>query len=47
MVNALNAVRRDAESRGVRVEDPGGGKGESGGRKGGGKGLEVERDELR
>jgi len=47
MVNALNAVRRDAESRGVRVEDPGGAKGESGGRKGGGKGLEVERDELR
>ena len=37
MVNALNAVRRDAESRGVRVEDPGGGKGESGGRKGEGR----------
>jgi hypothetical protein len=47
MVNALNAVRRDAESRGVRVEDPGGGKGEWGGRRGEGKGVEVERDELR
>ena len=47
MVNALNAVRRDAESRGVRVDDPGGGKGVGRGRRGGEKGVEVERDELR
>ena len=46
MVNALNAVRRDAESRGVRVDDPGGGKGVGRGRRGGEKGVEVERDEL-
>ena len=47
MVNALNAVRRGrGVARGARRR-PGGGKGESGGKEGGGKGLEVERDELR